>query len=159
MLSPDCRQQLQQKEVQRLQLNQQLRRSQRTASRLLKAGGSSARVAPSVSAVGGDGATSGMTTGSDACGGDEACSASTGSRFQVHARCMHACSCQVTQRCSTSSTAAALATDLAYPRMQGAFGSHHDPQLQLHQLQCYVSELQEDLVSRQEAVGAAEARK
>ena len=43
--------------------------------------------------------------------------------------------------------------------MQGAFGSHNDPQLQLHQLQCYVSELQEDLVSRQEAVGAAEARK
>ena len=78
MPSPDRRQQLQQKEVQRLQLNQQLRRSQRTASRLLKAGGSgyAARAA-------GDGATSEMTAGSDACGGDEACSASTGSRFQV----------------------------------------------------------------------------
>ncbi len=34
-----CRQQLQEKEVQKVQLSQQLRRSQRTVNRLLRAGG------------------------------------------------------------------------------------------------------------------------
>lgn len=37
--------------------------------------------------------------------------------------------------------------------------SHQDPQIQLHQLQCYVSELQEDLVASQESIIQAERRR
>ncbi|GAX83900.1 hypothetical protein CEUSTIGMA_g11324.t1 [Chlamydomonas eustigma] len=106
------RQQLQQKEIQRIQLNQQLRRSQRTVSKLLRARGGVAQ--------------------------DEVESS--------------------LQEADTKSIfTASPSRDYSTASSCHQTSAHHAPQDSLHSLQLYVTELQEELLNRQEALTSSDS--